>query len=159
MTGGVPGVLVAVSCLAVAVLTGCAGEVGVPEADGPGVVGRAALVDDTGMPDRAAGGGAVVALPPSAGPMVGYPQEGAMPQGGFGAVVPAPEQLDALGAIRADVDGDGWFRFEVSGEQLLCWMPEGSDTVNPYQCVVAVLPESGGLLLTWGEAGLRAKTS
>ncbi len=148
-----------VSCCAVAALTGCAGDIEVPEADGSGVVGRMALVDDTGLPDRAAGGGTVVALLPSTGPSVGYPPEGKMPGGGFGSVVPAPDQLDALGAVRADVDGDGWFRLALSGESLLCWVPEGNDTVDAHRCVVAVLPDSGGLLLTWGEAGLRARTS
>lgn len=120
--------------------------------------GRVLLVDDTGMDDRADPGGWLLVVPTEADPWTAL----AVPSpGGAGDETLAhagfvlPEgAADRLGGDLVEVDDDGRFRLEATGEHLVCRVPGPLEASTTRGCVVVDLPVDGGLELTWGEGGL-----
>jgi hypothetical protein len=147
--------------LTTVVLTACDAEVEPRRPSGPGVTGRAVLVDDTGLPPRPDGGGSVLVVPEALlGNLwseVGLPEPDDLAHAGFGA---DPEVLVELGAQVVPVDRGGHFTLTGTGRHLLCRLPDqatsGSTVARVRGCDHVDLPVSGALRVTWGEGGLSA---
>ncbi|SOC52307.1 hypothetical protein [Ornithinimicrobium cerasi] len=143
------------------VVTACDDEVEPRGPSGPGVTGRAVLVDDTGLPPRPDGGGSVLLVPEALlGNLwseVGLTEPDDLAHVGFSA---DPEVLIGLGAQVVPVDRDGHFSLTRTGPHLLCRLPEpatsGSSVGRVRGCDHVDLPVSGALRVTWGEGGLSA---
>ena len=141
------------------VLGGCADSLEPRRPDGPGVTGRAILVDDTGRPPLADGGGEIVAIPESVLPelqrRIGPGEPDDLVRIGFTL---DPNMVAELGGEIVSVDDDGHFRLTHTGPHLICRLPDSStSTAFVRGCDRVDLPVSGALTVSFGEGGYRAE--
>jgi hypothetical protein len=115
--------------------------------------GQARLVDDTGRPDVADGGG-WVALVPAERTQDLWDAVGAAPDDDLRhAAVPLTRELvESVGGLARTVSEDGDFALGLTGRVLVCRVPGDSGATRG--CGGTELAEGDGLVLTWGEGGL-----
>jgi hypothetical protein len=149
----------AIACMLA--IGGCADSLEPRRPDGPGVTGRAILVDDTGRPPLADGGGEIVVIPETAltglwrriGP--GEPDD--LAHIGFTL---DPDMVADLGGEIMPVDDDGHFRLTHTGPQLICRLPDSSASPAFVRgCDRVDLPVSGAVTVSFGEGGFRVETT
>jgi hypothetical protein len=115
--------------------------------------GEARLVDDTGRPDVADGGG-WVALVPAERAQELWEAAGAAPGDDLRhAAVPLTRELvESVDGLARTVSEDGDFELGMTGRVLVCRVP--GDAAATRGCGETELAEGEGLVLTWGEGGL-----
>lgn len=149
--------LAAVACaLAGCVLGSCATPGSSGRTDEPGLRGEVVAEDDTGFPDRPAGGGWIIAVPESRvrdlwrdlgleGPNVndlrysGFPVDRTL--------------IEKLKGAMVGVDENGSFVLDANGPHLVCRIPPENKGAFTQGCGVLDLPETGELDVRVGEGG------
>lgn len=139
-------------------LAGCAVTPG-----GEGLAGRMVGVDDTGLPDRPLGGGAILAVPAARAPdlwaaadLPGAPDDLAH----LGTRVPRKAVAGIEGAFAAITDS-GRFRLDApAGPAVVCYADgTASDTLRLWGCTELDLPPDGDLRGSWGEGGFHIEVA
>ena len=115
--------------------------------------GEARLVDDTGLPDSADGGGWVALVPADRAQDL-WSAAGVPPGDDLRhAAVPLTRELvEAVGGVARTVSEDGDFELGLTGRVLVCRVP--ADAARTRGCGETEIVDGEGLVLTWGEGGL-----
>lgn len=115
--------------------------------------GSARLVDDTGRPDVADGGGWVALVPMERAQDL-WDAAGVAPDDDLRhAVVPLTRELvESVGGLARTVSEDGDFELGLTGALLVCRVP--ADAARTRGCGETEIDEDDGLVVTWGEGGL-----
>jgi hypothetical protein len=115
-----------------------------------GSAGSARLVDDTGLADRDDGGGWVALVPADRADEL-WDAAGARPTDDlrYATVALTRDQVESVGGVAEPVSSDGDFEVGLSGEVLMCRVPEDATR----GCAVVDLVEGEPVEITWGEGG------
>jgi hypothetical protein len=130
---------------------------GVASACGSASGGSARLIDDTGRPDVADGGGWVALVPADRADDL-WDAAGAAPTDDlrYAGVPLTRAQVESVGGVAEPVSEDGDFELGLTGRVLLCRVPGGEEPSSTRGCAVVDLAEDDGIEITWGEGGLGA---
>lgn len=138
---------------AVLIFSGCSDT-----PDGPGLPGRLVGVDDAGLGEYEAGGGALAVVPADrvtdlwdVGGLPGPPADLAHAQFSLGEA-----DVADLDGVVARLTEEGRFRLDAPpGPTVVCWLgPDGDPGVlSSRGCAELDLPDEGALTATWGEGG------